>query len=72
MPIVKITGHGLAAIALSVALLWGCWMEEQAILRRDHAERARVLRDLQQLQRPHAPASNPAPVMSRAPRVTAG
>jgi hypothetical protein len=72
MPIVKITGQGLSAIALSVALLWGCWMEEQAILRRDHAERARVLRDLQLLQRSHQPLPVPGSVIPWARRITAG
>jgi hypothetical protein len=72
MPIVKITGQGLSAIALSVAILWGCWMQEQAVTRRDHAERARVLRDLQQLQRPQDPVSVPAPARPRSLRVTAG
>lgn len=51
MPIVKITGQGLSAIALSVALLWACWMQEQRVTRQASAERVRVLRDLQNLQR---------------------
>lgn len=50
MPIAKITGQGLSAIALSVALLWGCWMEERAVLRRADRERVEVLRDLQRLR----------------------
>ena len=74
MPIVKITGQGLSAIALSVALLWGCWIEERALTRRAGAEQARVLRDLQQLQRtsPPRPASAPLPLRRGVPRVTAG
>ena len=72
MPIAKITGQGLAAIALSVALLWGCWLKEQALVQQDRAERARVLRDLQQLQHHTVPASEPSLDAPRAPRITAG
>ena len=74
MPILKITGQGLAAIALSVALLWGCWIEERALTRRAHAERARVLRDLEMLQRTQRPQPvfNPVPRSHQAPSVTAG
>jgi hypothetical protein len=75
MPIVKITGQGLSAIALSVALLWGCWLAQRSVARRDFAERARVLRDLRQLRDrvPHAePASAPPRRMHRPVRVNAG
>lgn len=75
MPIVKITGQGLTAIALSVGLLWGCWLEQRSLLRHDYRERARVMRDLQQLQQLHstpAPAFAPNPTTLRTPRVTAG
>ena len=53
MPIAKITGQGLAAIALSVALLWTCLIGERVIVRRAFAERALVMRDLQRMQRTH-------------------
>ena len=74
MPIVKITGQGLAAIALSVALLWGCWIEERAVMRRARVERARVLHDLEMLQRTQhpQPVFNPVPRPHHAPRVAAG
>jgi len=72
MPVVKITGQGLSAIALSVALLWACWAKEQAVTRHDRADRARVLRDLRQMQHHALPVSVPAPAGSPAPRVTAG
>jgi hypothetical protein len=75
MPIVKITGQGLSAIALSVALLWGCWIEERVVTRHASVERARVLRDLRQLQRtmPHPqPVFAPVPANQRTFRVTAG
>ena len=45
MPIIKITGQGLSAIALSVALLWGCIIGEGVTARRAFSERAKVLRD---------------------------
>jgi hypothetical protein len=75
MPIVKITGQGLSAIALSVAVLWGCWIEERAVTRHASVERARVLRDLRQLRRtlPHRqPVFAPVPATQRTFRVTAG
>ncbi len=72
MPIVKITGQGLSAIALSVALLWGCWFEERSVNRRAFTERARVMRELQQLQRTAQPASSPLNPIHRVPHVSAG
>ena len=51
MSIAKITGPGLAAIAVSVALLWGCLIGERVMVRRASTERALVMRDLQRLQR---------------------
>jgi hypothetical protein len=51
MPIAKITGQGLAAIALSVALLWSCLIGERVLVRRASAERVLVMRDLKRLQR---------------------
>jgi hypothetical protein len=53
VPIAKITGQGLAAIALSVALLWGCLISERVMVRRASAERTLVMRDLQRMQRTH-------------------
>jgi hypothetical protein len=55
MPIVKITGQGLAAIAFSVALLWGFIIAENSLERQAYTERARVLRDVQFLQRHDRP-----------------
>jgi hypothetical protein len=68
MPIAKITGHGLLAIALAVAVLWACFVGERLILKRSHARRAQVMRDLRQmqLQRRTVPASSP--VMPESPR----
>jgi hypothetical protein len=78
VPIAKITGQGLAAIALSVALLWGCLISERVMLRRASAERTLVMRDLQRMQRTHLqlnhrsePVSAPVHI-SRPLHVTAG
>jgi len=73
MPIAKITGQGLAAMALSVALLWTCLVSERVILNRSYAERAQVMRELRQLQMTHrtVPASTPMPVWQR-PSTTVG
>jgi hypothetical protein len=63
MPIAKITSGGLAAIAVSVALLWGCLIGERTLAGRAYAERVQVLRDSRQMQnRPQTlPVSAPAP-----------
>lgn len=50
MPIAKITGQGLAAIALSVALLWACFVGERLIMNQSYACRAQVMRDLRRMQ----------------------
>ena len=71
MPIARITGPGLAAIAIAVALLWGCVIGERVMVRRALAERARILRDIQLLQRRQRaePVSLPSPHSRRSPRV---
>lgn len=51
MPIVKITGKGLATIACAVALLWGCFISERLTAKQAFAERARIMRDLHLLQK---------------------
>ena len=74
MPIVKITGQGLSAIALSVALLWGCLISERVTARQAFAERAKVLREVSRMQRRQRtqPASTPAPFIRHRARVAAG
>ena len=61
MPIAKITGRGLAAIAVSVGLLWSCFVGERLILKRSYAKRAQVFRELRQMQlmQHTQPASTP-------------
>jgi hypothetical protein len=69
MPIVKITGPGLSAIGLSVALLWGCLIAERVITRDAIGERTRVVRELERmrLERQATPVS--VPVLRRVLRV---
>lgn len=74
MPIAKITGQGLAAITLSVALLWACFIGERLIVRHALAQRAQLMRQFQQMQRDHRsqPVSTPVRSGSHPSRVTAG
>ena len=74
MPIAKITGQGLAAIAGSVTLLWVCVIGEQ-VQRRDAVhERERVVREVKLLQRRvrSVPVSSPSPFQHHRPHVAAG
>jgi len=63
MPIARITGQGLAAIALSVALLWACFIGERLTLRHAIDERAQLMRELRRMQRGRGvqPVSAPVP-----------
>jgi hypothetical protein len=62
MSIAKITGPGLAAIAVSVALLWGSVIGERVMVRRALTERAQVLREIERLK--HRQHSEPASLPS--------
>jgi len=64
MPIAKITGQGLAAIALSVALLWGCLIGERVMMRQAVLERARVMQQVfrGQRRRHTEPVAAPSPL----------
>ena len=74
MPIIKITGQGMSAIALSVALLWGCLIGERLAARRAFSERTKVLRDISRMRRRQRtqPVSAPSPFLSHRTRVAAG
>ena len=74
MPIVRITRQGLAAIALSVILLWACFIGVRLTVRDARAQRANLMRELQQLQREHRtiPVSDPTPITPQPVRVTVG
>ena len=50
VPIVKITGQGLSAIALSVALLWACLIAERRISSDATEARSRTLLELRLLR----------------------
>jgi hypothetical protein len=74
MPIAQITGQGLAAIACSVALLWGCIIGESVQRRDAYHERERVVREVKLLQRRmrSVPVNDPAPLLPHRPHVSAG
>jgi len=74
MPIAKITGQGLAAIACAVALLWGCVIAERVEHRNAVADRMMVMREVQRLQQQPRPVrvSDPSPLIRHRPHVTAG
>ena len=67
MPVVKITGQGLSAIALSVALLWSFLILERSVARRAHEGRAQALEEIRRLQRrvTPQPVSIPTPRLNR-------
>lgn len=74
MPIARITGQGLAAIAVSVGILWSCILIERSAHRAAVTERARVVREVQQMQhrfRPE-PVSSPSPFSRHRLHVSAG
>ena len=74
MPIVRITKQGLAAITLSVTLLWACFIGERLTVRDARAQHAHLMRELQQMQREHrtVPVSDPTPIGPQPVRVTVG
>jgi hypothetical protein len=69
-----ITRPGLAGMAVSVALLWGCLIGEHIIMRHAYLEQARALYHLKQLrrQRQAEPVSTPIPHGAHALRPAAG
>jgi hypothetical protein len=74
MPIAKITGQGLAAIGLSVALLWGCFVGEKLTMKRAVAQNARLMSELREMRRNRQmePVSAPMPGVAKRPRVRIG
>jgi len=62
MPIARITGQGLYAMAFSVALLWSCLIGERVMVQRAVAERTRVLHEIEQMQRQRGPLPVTAPM----------
>jgi hypothetical protein len=66
MPVVKITGQGLSAIALLVALLWYCLLTERAIARQANAGRVQALQEIRRLRHRTAPQPVSAPMPQQA------
>ena len=72
MPVAQITRPGLAAIALSVALLWGCVFGEHVMNRRALRERAQVMRQVVRSRQRTEPVVAPSPLVRPRVRPTAG
>lgn len=74
MPIAKITGHGLLAIAFAVALLWACVIADRTMSRRAQVDRVRVMRDFQHFvrQQRSQPVVSPIPLHPERAVVNAG
>lgn len=74
MPIARITGQGLTAIAFSVGLLWTSVIVQQVKQRSAFTERARIVREVRQMQRQHRsePASQPSPFSRKRTPITVG
>ena len=60
MRLAQITRPGLAAIALSVAVLWGCVVANHLTMRQALAERAQVMRQVVRSRQRMQPAGTPA------------
>jgi hypothetical protein len=69
MAVARITGQGLAAIAVLVCLLWACLVAERLTVARAHSETARNLRTLKRM-RVVTPALRPPHPEEAVPRVT--
>jgi len=68
MPIARISGQGLAVIALSVAALWGVVIAQRVAWHKAATERARVIQEIRSLRRRQPErVSAPAP-WRRTPR----
>jgi hypothetical protein len=74
MPIAKITGQGLSAIALLVALLWACLIGERGLVRQAEVKRSQALEEIRRLRRQREPqrVSTPRPFATRPPQPALG
>ena len=72
--VAKITTPGLAALGVSVALLWSCFIGEQVLLRNAAHEQTRVLYEIKLLRERQRsqPASMPVPQRPWPPRPARG
>ena len=68
MPIAKITGQGLVAIAFSVALLWVCVISQRVMVKHARQERVRLMQDIERFQHRPRPEPVSAPARLRPPR----
>ncbi len=62
MPIARITGQGLAAIAFSVAILWACFIGERLMVHQALAQRTQLMRELRQMQRHNHNTTQPVSI----------
>lgn len=62
VPVAKITGQGLAYIAVLVTLLWTCLIGQRVILGRANADCAQAIRAMRELRLKNRrqPAASPA------------
>ena len=73
MALAGITRQGLAGMAVSVALLWGCFLGERSIMQQATVEQARALRTMQRLRnRQSQPVDTPVPRIPRRVRPIVG
>ena len=71
LPVARITRPGLAAIALSVALLWGCVFGEHVLARQALRDRAEVMRQVVRSRQRAEPVVAPSPRVRSRIRSTA-
>ena len=74
MPIARITTSGLAAMAMSVLLLWGCLIAERLTMRSAARDERRVLWEMNMLRQRQrsVPADAPTLQPPRRPRAVEG
>ena len=73
MPIARITGQGLAVIALCVAALWAIVIAQRVASNKAATERARVMQEIRSLKRRQPErVSTPAPFRRIPQRLMAG
>jgi len=67
MPVAKITGHGLASIAILVALLWSCVIGERVFFGRANADLLQTVRAMRELRLKNRrePVASPRLVLPR-------
>jgi hypothetical protein len=70
MAIARITGAGMAAVAVLVAILWSCILVEHLIVQRANRELAQAMTEIRLLQKKRVePTSTPVPRHSAKPAI---